>query len=189
MRTLHRNMLLPCSNLLEGKKPQPKEKHDRVISKCTSDGSLIEERMSSNSSDSDSDVAIMRYVTRTTDRNNDSEDVGSIFSEEESSLTKNISFPLQNVNQSHPSDLTEVDEFAEQNFSHPASIDPMEANKIAEQNFSLPTHMDLTELKDMAKEKNEENEETKTTREKNPPLRRSGREKRRPDWYGNWTDK
>lgn len=65
----------------------------------------------------------------------------------------------------------------------------MEANQIAEQNFSLPTHMDLTELKDMAKEENEENEETKTTREKNPPLRRSGREKRRPDWYGNWTDK
>uniref|UniRef100_A0A8W8NSJ8 Uncharacterized protein n=1 Tax=Magallana gigas TaxID=29159 RepID=A0A8W8NSJ8_MAGGI len=95
----------------------------------------------------------------------------------------------KNVNQSHPSDLTEVDEFAEQNFSHPASIDPMEANKRAEQNFSLPTHMDLTELKDTAKEENEENEETKTTREKNPPLRRSGREKRRPDWYGNWTDK
>lgn len=189
MRTLHRNMLLPCPNLSEGKKPQPKEKHDRVRSKGTSGGSVIEERMSSNSSDSDSDVAIMRYVTRTTDRNNDSEDVGSIFSEEESSLTKNISFPLQNVNQSHPSDLTEVDEFAEQNFSHPASIDPMEANQIAEQNFSLPTHMDLTELKDMAKEENEENEETKTTREKNPPLRRSGREKRRPDWYGNWTDK
>lgn len=82
-----------------------------------------------------------------------------------------------------------MDEFAEQNFSHPASIDPMEANKIAEQNFSLPTHRDLTELKDTAKKKNEENEETKTTREKNPPLRRSGREKRRPDWYGNWTDK
>lgn len=65
----------------------------------------------------------------------------------------------------------------------------MEANKKAEQNVSLPTHLDLTELKETAKEETKENEEMITTREENPPLRRSGREKRRPDWYRNWTEK